>query len=138
VACGGPTKPCCRARWLVMSVAGEPAKNLNSAGRSFTKSLAAKPLGGLPPDRYWPAYGAQAAIAALAAIAHSNGTRVGVHKALFSTRLETALGPVAFDRNGDIEHPAFTLLRLAPGGTGMSDAGPDFADGTEPIAVVRP
>jgi branched-chain amino acid transport system substrate-binding protein len=127
-----------RAPWLVMSVAGQPAKKLNRAGRNFTEAFAAKPPGGLPPDRYWPAFGAQAAIAAVSAIARSDGTREGVRTALFSTRLQTAFGPIAFDRNGDIQHPAFTLLRLTPNGAGMSDAGPDFADGTEPVAVVRP
>jgi ABC-type branched-subunit amino acid transport system substrate-binding protein len=121
-----------------VSIAGEPAKNLNKAGRSFATSLAARPLGGLPPDRYWPPYGAQAAIATLAAIARSDGTREGVRRALFSTHLETAFGSIAFDGNGDIVHAPFTLLRLAPAGTGMSDAGPDVADGTEPVAVVRP
>ena len=121
-----------RAPWLVMSIAGQPAKNLNRAGRNFTNALSATPPGGLPPDRYWPAYGAQATMAALSAIARSNGTREGVRKALFSTRLQTAFGPITFDRNGDIEHAPFTLLRLTPGGAGMSDTGPDFADGTEP------
>jgi ABC-type branched-subunit amino acid transport system substrate-binding protein len=120
-----------------MSVAGRPASKLNRAGRNFTNALAAKPPGGLPPDRYWPAYGAQATIAALSAIARSNGTREGVRKALFSTRLQTAFGPIAFDRNGDIEHGPFTLLRLTPRGPGMSAAGTDFADGTEPFAVIR-
>ena len=127
-----------RAPWLVMSIAGQPAKNLNRAGRNFTNALAAKSPGGLPPDLYWPAYGAQATIVALSAIARSDATREGVRKALFSTRLQTAFGPVAFDGNGDIEHASFTLLRLAPAGAGMSDVGPDFADGTEAIAVVRP
>ena len=121
-----------------MSAAGQPATSLNRAARNFTNALAATPPGGLPPDRYWPAYGAQATIAALSAIARSDGTREGVRKALFSTRLQTAFGPIAFDRNGDIEDSPFTLLRLAPAGVGMSDAGPDFADGTEAIAVVRP
>jgi DNA-binding SARP family transcriptional activator/ABC-type branched-subunit amino acid transport system substrate-binding protein len=127
-----------RAPWLLMSVAGQPATNLNRAGRIFTAALAARPPGGLPPDRYWPAYGAQATIAALSAIARSDGTREGVRKALFATRLHTAFGPIAFDHNGDIEHAPFTLLRLAPDGAGMSDAGPDFADGTEAVTVVRP
>jgi DNA-binding SARP family transcriptional activator/ABC-type branched-subunit amino acid transport system substrate-binding protein/streptogramin lyase len=127
-----------RAPWLLMSVAGQPATSLSRAARAFTTALAAKPPGGLPPDRYWPAYGAQAASTALSAIARSDGTREGVRKALFSTQLMTAFGPIAFDRNGDIEKPAFTLLRLAPAGAGMSDAGPDFADGTEAAAVVRP
>ncbi len=127
-----------RAPWLVMSVAGRPAKQFNPPGRAFTNALAARPPGGLPPDRYWPAFGAQAASAALSAIARSDGSREGVRRALFSTHLQTAFGPIAFDRNGDIEHPPFTLLRLQPNGAGMSDAGPDFADGTEPIAVVRP
>jgi branched-chain amino acid transport system substrate-binding protein len=127
-----------RAPWLLMSVAGQPATYLNRAARNFTTALAAKPPGGLPPDRYWPAYGAQAASAALSAIARSDGTREAVREALFSTHLSTAFGPIAFDRNGDIEDPSFTLLRLAPAGVGMSDAGPDFADGTEAVAVVRP
>ena len=112
--------------------------SLNRAARTFTTALAAKPPGGLPPDRYWPAYGAQAASTALSAIARSDGTREGVRKALFTTHLLTAFGPIAFDLNGDIENSAFTLLRLAPSGAGMSDAGPDFADGTEAAAVVRP
>jgi hypothetical protein len=43
---------------------------------------------------------------------------------------------LSFDRNGDIVDAPFTLLRLAPDRTGMSDAGPDVADGTEPVAVV--
>ena len=128
----------CRSRVCVMSVAGRPAKQFNPPGRAFTNALAARPPGGLPPDRYWPAFGAQAASAALSAIARSDGSREGVRRALFSTRLQTAFGAIAFDRNGDIEHPPFTLLRLKPNGAGMSDAGPDFADGTEPIAVVRP
>ena len=127
-----------RAPWLLMSVAGQPATYLNRAARTFQSALAANPAGGLPPDRYWPAYGAQAASAALSAIARSDGTRESVRKALFSTRLSTAFGPIAFDRNGDIEDAPFTLLRLAPAGSGMSAAGPDFADGTEPVAVVRP
>ena len=116
---------------------GTARQAVQPARARLHERVAARPPGPAA-DRYWPAFGAQAASAALSAIARSDGSREGVRRALFSTHLQTAFGPIAFDRNGDIEHPPFTLLRLKPNGAGMSDAGPDFADGTEPIAVVRP
>ena len=99
-----------------MSVAGQPAKNLNRAARNFTTALAAKPPGGLPPDRYWPAYGAQAASAALSAIARSDGTREGVRKALFSTHLHDGLRanrlrPERRHREAALHAPAAGALR---------------------------
>jgi branched-chain amino acid transport system substrate-binding protein len=126
-----------RAPWLTLTVAGRPTGQMSAPARAFVRRLAAHPAGGQATDLYWPQYAAQAAEALLAAVARSDGTRAGVRRALFAGRAETTFGPAAFDSNGDIRRPAFTLLRLAPGGAGMSSLGPDFADGTTPVAVVH-
>jgi branched-chain amino acid transport system substrate-binding protein len=61
-------------------------------------------------------YAAQAMEVVLDAIGRSDGTRGSVLRALFETRIPNGLlGSVSFDRNGDIESGAVTILRVEPG-----------------------
>jgi ABC-type branched-subunit amino acid transport system substrate-binding protein len=63
----------------------------------------------------------------LDAIRRSDGTRPSVLHALFETRIRNGLiGTVSFDRNGDIETSAVTILRVEPGAGTLADF-PDAA-----------
>lgn len=49
----------------------------------------------------------------LDAIARSDGTRATVSRALLATRLsDSTIGPVRFDRNGDLIAPSITIVRV--------------------------
>jgi ABC-type branched-subunit amino acid transport system substrate-binding protein len=72
----------------------------------------------------------------LDAIARSDGTRASVSRALLRTRLrDTPIGPVRFDRDGDLVGPAVTIMRVTGPG-GASDV-PGF-EGAAIDRVIRP
>jgi branched-chain amino acid transport system substrate-binding protein len=61
----------------------------------------------------WSAYAAQAADVLLNAIAHSNGTRTSVTKALFATRIRNGIiGSFAFTPTGDPTAGSVTIIRV--------------------------
>ena len=113
--------------WLHVVVAGLPADRVEPSWRTLLETIEG--------DAYWPPYAAAATLAMLDAIARSDGTRADVAAKLRTTSLpDGPLGAIAFNRSGDVSAPPFTVLRLAPGGTGMHPERPDFADG---MAVER-
>jgi branched-chain amino acid transport system substrate-binding protein len=115
------------APWLHVVVPGLPADRLDPSWRAL--------LDGVGGDGYWGPYAAAATVAMLDAIARSDGTRADVAAKLRTTSLpDGPFGPIVFNRSGDVAAPPFTVLHLAPGGTGMHPDRPDFADG---MAVER-
>jgi DNA-binding SARP family transcriptional activator/ABC-type branched-subunit amino acid transport system substrate-binding protein len=90
------------------------ADQLPREGRRFAKTFGATLAGeALEPSAI---YSAQAMEVVLDAIRRSDGTRASVLGALFETRIPNGLlGPVGFDRNGDIETSPVTILRVEPG-----------------------
>ncbi len=94
---------------------------------------------GAEPNLYWGAYAAQAAELLLAAIARSDGTRSSVASRLLATRAQDGiLGDLRFDQNGDIVPSPITIVRVKPGGEGMSRNATDFADGAIVQTVITP
>ncbi|HVM16505.1 MAG TPA: branched-chain amino acid ABC transporter substrate-binding protein [Gaiellaceae bacterium] len=88
------------ARNMYMSIAGVPIEDLTGEGQEFIEAFKEE-LGGDPVDPY-AAYGAQAAVVLLDAIERSDGTRAGVIKELFNTKLENSiLGTFEINENGD-------------------------------------
>jgi branched-chain amino acid transport system substrate-binding protein len=80
------------------SVAGLPFDQLNAEGKAFIQ-YETKKIGGGLPDPY-SVKGAAAAQVLLNAIAHASD-RANVIDQLLATNLETALGPVDLNKNGD-------------------------------------
>ena len=118
---------CRTVPWLHVVVPGLPADRIAPSWRTLLETIEG--------DAYWPPYAAAATLAMLDAIARSDGTRADVAAKLRTTSLpDGPLGAIAFNRSGDVAAPPFTVLRLAPGGTGMHPERPDFADG---MAVER-
>ena len=112
------------APWLHVVTAGLPAGRIAPAWRTLLDTI--------HRDAYWPPYAAAATLAMLDAIARSDGTRADVAAKLRTTSVpDGPLGAIAFNRSGDVSAPPFTVLRLAPGGTGLHPERPDFADGLE-------
>ena len=83
------------------------------------------------------AVGAAAATEALlAAIAHSDGTRASVTRRLLTVRLpDSVIGPLAFDRYGDMVDPAVMVLRVRRR-DGVSDV--EGYEGAAVERVIRP
>ncbi len=90
------------ANGAYVSVAGLPNSKLKGAGKAFLSAFA-KANKGKEPDPY-SVYAAQAAVAMLSAIAHSNGTRADVAAQLFKVKLKNSiLGNVSFNAQGDVK-----------------------------------
>ncbi len=118
-----------RAPWLHVVSPGLPADRIARSWRALLETI--------DGDAYWPPYAAAATVALLDAIARSDGTRADVAARLRTTSLpDGPFGAIAFNRSGDVAAPPFTVLRLAPGGTGMHPDRPDFADGLEVERVI--
>jgi DNA-binding SARP family transcriptional activator/ABC-type branched-subunit amino acid transport system substrate-binding protein/DNA-binding beta-propeller fold protein YncE len=109
---------------LYVSLGGVPDARLGSAGQRFIKAFRASQPAHVVPS-FSAAYAAQAAQVLLLAIARSDGTRASVTHQLLHVRIaDGVLGAVAFDHNGDVLNPRFTILRLTGGHespTGLSD-----------------
>jgi branched-chain amino acid transport system substrate-binding protein len=112
-------------------VAGLLPESLGAEGRRFARRVEAV-LPGLAAEPQ-ALYAAAAAQTVLDALARSDGTRGGMRRALFATRLRRSpVGPIAFTPDGDVRRPAVTVLRVVPGARGGTFAA------TEVERVVRP
>jgi branched-chain amino acid transport system substrate-binding protein len=89
------------ARGMFMSVAGVPVEELTGDGATFIEEFKAI-LGDEPVDPY-AAYGAQATVVLLDAIARANSTdRATIAQELFNTKVENGiLGTFEINENGD-------------------------------------
>jgi branched-chain amino acid transport system substrate-binding protein len=109
------------ARGLYVTDPGLPPNHLPPSGLRFLRQFAAiQPGGQLDPwTAFSVAYAAAATQTLLNAIAHSNGTRASVVRALFTTRpIETVTGTTAFDRYGDAGSEPIAVYRaIHPGGS---------------------
>jgi ABC-type branched-subunit amino acid transport system substrate-binding protein len=116
-------------RIALPGVAG--VEQLGRAARGFARELR-RTLGAEPEPS--ALYAAAAMEVALDALARSDGTRASMLKALFRTRIDDApLGPVSFDRNGDIESNAVTVLRVAPGARSVRDLADVVVDSVQRV-----
>jgi branched-chain amino acid transport system substrate-binding protein len=99
------------AKGMYISVSGPPNAHLGERGRRFIREF-----GATQPSVAVGSYALHAAAATevlLAAIARSDGTRASVSRELMATRLDDGiLGPVRFDRNGDLAAPVVTIMRV--------------------------
>jgi branched-chain amino acid transport system substrate-binding protein len=89
------------AQGMYISYAGQPIQKLGKTGKAYLAAFRkyAKIKGQMPP---YAIYQGQSAQILLNAIAHSNGTRVGVVKAMFKTKIKNGImGTFHFDKNGD-------------------------------------
>lgn len=127
------------AVWMYVTgaVITEPAHQLPPAGRDFVRKLSAT-----QQDRavnLFAPFAAQAAEVLLAAIAHSDGTRASVTRQLLRVRIPHGiLGPVEFDKDGDIGEnliPVFRVRRTPPGVLYPED--PVFDVLSAPVRLVR-
>jgi branched-chain amino acid transport system substrate-binding protein len=83
------------------------------------------------------AYAAAATEVLLDAISRSDGTRASVVRALFKTRLgQSPIGPVRFDRNGDVVAPAMSILKVL-GGKGSGYSTVPYWEGARLYSVLR-
>jgi branched-chain amino acid transport system substrate-binding protein len=122
------------ARGLYITNGGLPNQRLGPAGRRFVAQFGGtQPRGVVGPF----AVGAAAATEVLlAAIARSDGSRASVTRALLRTRIANGvLGPVAFDRRGDLLDPAVMVLRVRRR-DGVSDV--ENYEGAAVDRVIRP
>ncbi len=105
------------ARGAYQAVNGLTPEDLGPAGRRFAARLRAI----LPDEEVEPSalYAAAATEVLVDAIARSDGTRAGVVATLRRTRIETAVGRVAFTAAGDPIGSPVTILRLRPGAPGL-------------------
>jgi DNA-binding SARP family transcriptional activator/ABC-type branched-subunit amino acid transport system substrate-binding protein len=108
------------AEGAYVSVAGATLDALTPSGRAFGRELAATAPGAeTDPASY---YAAQAAEVLLDAVARSDGTRASVRRAVRATRLRVGLlGPIAFDRRGDISAPPISVLHIRVGDRSRTD-----------------
>jgi branched-chain amino acid transport system substrate-binding protein len=102
------------ANGAYFSVAGLPNTKLPAAGQAFVKAFS-KDQGGAQVQPY-SVYAAQAAQVILQAIKSSDGTRAGVNSQVFKTHIANGiLGPVAFNKNGDVTSNPVTIYRAVKG-----------------------
>jgi len=97
---------------MTVSVAGLPNSALKGAGQKFVKNFTKADK--RPPDPY-SVYAAQAAEVLVAAIAKSNGTRADVAKQLFKVNIQSILGKVSFNANGDVTANPVTIYQVKGG-----------------------
>ena len=99
------------ARGMYISMYGVLNERLAGRGQQFVREFAATQHGA--PVGSFAVHAAAAAEVLLDAIARSDGTRPSVSRALLTTRLDSGIiGPVRFDRNGDLIVPSITILRV--------------------------
>ena len=107
------------AQGFLISYAGQPLATLGPAGKKFVAGLRAyaKVKGQMPP---YPVYQGQSAQVLLDAIAKSNGTRLGVTRALFKTNVKNGImGTFHFDKNGDIVPTKYITIERIKGNAGV-------------------
>lgn len=124
------------AQGLYLSYAGEPNQSLPAAGQRFMKKFAATQPGGVVLS-YGAVYAAEATEVLLEAIAHSDGTRASVTRALLRTRDENGLfGSFHFNKNGDIVPAPITIFRVTGAERRSSTLIEDF-NGSRVVRVVH-
>jgi branched-chain amino acid transport system substrate-binding protein len=97
--------------WI--SVAGQPPSKLKGAGATFVKSFS-KQIHAVPNP--YSAYGAQAMLVMLEAIAKSGGQRANVAKSLFGLKITNGiLGTFTINNNGDTNLTPITIYRQGNG-----------------------
>jgi adenylate cyclase len=119
------------------AVITEPARQLPPAGREFVRELSATQQA--RAVNFFAPFAAQAAEVLLAAIAHSDGTRTSVTRQLLRVRIPHGiLGPVEFDKSGDISQNLVSVFRVrrAPPGVFFPED-PVFAVLSAPVRLVR-
>jgi DNA-binding SARP family transcriptional activator/ABC-type branched-subunit amino acid transport system substrate-binding protein len=120
------------AEGAYLTVSGATLDALTPDGRAFGRELAAVAPGAETDLASY--YAAQAADVLLDAIARSDGTRASVRRAVRGARpRDGLLGPVSFDRRGDISAPPISVLRIRLGDRSR----PDFPSATL-AQVLRP
>jgi ABC-type branched-subunit amino acid transport system substrate-binding protein len=121
------------ARGIHFTQPGIPVERLGPKGQRFAAEFGATQPGGLVRDD--AVLAAQAVELLLDAIARSDGTRGSVTRALLATDIDDGLiGPIRFDRDGDIRPRPFSIIRLTRR-TGV-DAG--LIPTAEVAAVIEP
>jgi branched-chain amino acid transport system substrate-binding protein len=99
------------ANGAYISVAGEPPKALTGFGATFVKSFG-KSIGTTPNP--YAAYGAQAMLVALQAVATHPGDRAGITRAVFGLHVNGGvLGNFTINNAGDTDALLITIYRQA-------------------------
>jgi branched-chain amino acid transport system substrate-binding protein len=89
------------ARGMYVVAPGEALGSFPRNARAFARRFSAERLGGAPVDPY-ALHGAEAIRVLLAALARSDGSRAGVRRELFRTKVNGGLlGSYRLDANGD-------------------------------------
>jgi branched-chain amino acid transport system substrate-binding protein len=97
-----------------VSVAGLPNSKLKGQGRAFLTAFS-KANHGKTPDPY-SVYAAQASVALLSAISHSNGTRASVTSQIFKVNLKGSItGNLTFNAQGDVKGGPVAIYRIKGG-----------------------
>jgi len=97
-----------------VSVAGVPNSKLKGQGKAFLAAFT-KALHGKAPDPY-SVYAAQATVAMLTAIAHSNGSRSSVTSQIFKVNLKGSItGNLTFNAQGDVKGGPVAIYRIKGG-----------------------
>jgi branched-chain amino acid transport system substrate-binding protein len=107
------------AQGFLISYAGQPLGTLGPKGKAFIAGLRkyAKVKGQMPP---YPIYQGQSAQLMFDAIAKSNGTRLGVVRAVMKSRVNNGImGTFHFDKNGDIVPTKYITIERIVGTTGV-------------------
>ena len=99
------------ANGLYVSLAGAPDPALGPNGKAFLKAFARTYR--RPTPWYTATYAAAAADLLLDAIARSDGSRASINYQLRTTAEHRGiLGPIRFDKNGDLTAGAVTIFRI--------------------------
>jgi DNA-binding SARP family transcriptional activator/ABC-type branched-subunit amino acid transport system substrate-binding protein len=105
------------ARGVRLVVVGLLPETLGGDARRLARRVEASLPGTItePPALY----AAAAAQVVFDALGRSDGSRTGVVREIFATRIaRSPIGPIAFTPEGDIRAPAVTVLRVTPGARG--------------------
>jgi branched-chain amino acid transport system substrate-binding protein len=99
------------ANGAYISVAGQPPRSLTGFGRTFVKSFG-KSIGAVPNP--YAAYGAQAMLVALQAVAAHGGDRAAITRTVFGLRVRNGvLGNFVINKQGDTSALAITIYKQA-------------------------
>ena len=102
------------AEGAYVSVAGVPKSKLRGPGKVFLTAFT-KQLHGQPVAEY-AVYAAQAAVALLSAISHSDGTRASVTSQIFKVNLKNSItGNLSFNAQGDVKGGPVAIYRIKGG-----------------------
>jgi branched-chain amino acid transport system substrate-binding protein len=120
-----------------LSVQGLPIDRLPPDGRRFAAGFARTQPGA--EIESFSVYAAQAADTLLDAVARSDGTRRSVNDQLFRTDTPGGvIGPVRFNRDGDVEQSTELIVRVTGGGGPVSSIGSLKGGTAERVIQVGP